>query len=58
MRGVESLAYDLDVRVGRVNSRVALLLRSIERNPTSPRFDFFGSRPLSHRFMSGGSGAK
>ena len=38
MRGVKSLAYDLVVRDGRVNSRVALLLRAIERNPSTSRF--------------------
>jgi len=38
MRGVKSLAYDLVVRDGRVNSRVALLLRAIERNPFTSRF--------------------
>ena len=32
-RGVESLADDLVVRNGRVRSRVALLLRSSERQP-------------------------
>lgn len=40
MRGVESLAYDLDVQHGRVSGRVALLLRSAERNPSAARFDF------------------
>ena len=44
MRGVKSLAYDLVVRRGRVNSRVALLLRAIERNPPTSRF-FAGSAP-------------
>ena len=38
MRGAKSLAYDLVVRRGRVNSRVALLLRAIERNPLTSRF--------------------
>ena len=38
MRGVKSLADDLVVRDGRVNSRVALLLRAIERNPSTSRF--------------------
>ena len=42
MRGVKSLAYDLVVRRGRVNSRVGLFLRAIERNPRR-RLDFFGS---------------
>jgi hypothetical protein len=38
MRGDESFAYDLVVRYGAVNSRVVLLLRSIEAKPRSPRF--------------------
>lgn len=33
MRGVESFAYDLIVRQGRVSGRVVLLLRSAERKP-------------------------
>jgi hypothetical protein len=41
MRGDESLAYDLTVRVGRVRGRVALLLRSTERKPLA-RLDFSG----------------
>jgi hypothetical protein len=36
--GVKSLADDLVVYDGRVNSRVVLLLRAIERNPSVPRF--------------------
>ena len=38
MRGDKSFAYDLIVRYGAVNSRVVLLLRSIEAKPQSPRF--------------------
>ena len=38
MRGDKSLAYDLVARQGRVSSRVALLLRSAERQPWPPRF--------------------
>ena len=38
MRGVKSLAYDLVVPPGRVNNRVVLLLRFIERQPARPRF--------------------
>ena len=33
MRGDKSFAYDLIVRTGAVNSRVVLLLRSIEAKP-------------------------
>ena len=33
MRGDESFAYDLIERLGAVNSRVVLLLRSIEAKP-------------------------
>ena len=33
MRGVKNLAYDLDMIPGAVNSRVVLLLRSIEAKP-------------------------
>ena len=32
----ETLADDLDARVGGVNAGVALLLRRVEPNPTSP----------------------
>jgi hypothetical protein len=45
MRGDESLAYDLTVRVGRVRGRVALLLRSTERKPLA-RLDFLRVRPF------------
>lgn len=45
MRGDESLAYDLTVRVGRVRGRVALLLRSTERKPLA-RLDFSRVRPF------------
>jgi hypothetical protein len=38
MRGDKSFAYDLIVPLGRVSSRVALLLRSTERKPTRTRF--------------------
>ena len=39
LRGVKSLAYDLVAPSGRVSGRVALLLRSAERQPVSrPRF--------------------
>ena len=48
MRGVKSLAYDLVVYVGRVNSRVALLLRSVERKPTVS--DLTGDSPPPERF--------
>jgi hypothetical protein len=33
MRGVKNFAYDLDMIPGAVNSRVVLLLRSIEAKP-------------------------
>ena len=33
MRGVKNFAYDLDMIPGVVNSRVVLLLRSIEAKP-------------------------
>ena len=33
MRWDKSFAYDLDMTLGAVNSRVALLLRSIEAKP-------------------------
>ena len=44
-RGDKSLAYDLVARSGRVSGRVALLLRSAERQPEflPPRF-FFSER--------------
>ena len=35
MRGDKSFAYDLLVRPGRVSGRVALLLRSTERQPVA-----------------------
>lgn len=36
MRRNRTFAYDLIVRYGAVNSRVALLLRSIEAKPQTP----------------------
>ena len=51
MRGVESFAYDLIVRQGRVRGRVVLLLRSAERKPRAIRFDLRWKRlphPPSH----------
>ena len=46
-RGDKSLAYDLVARSGRVSSRVALLLRSAERQPEilPPRFFFRSGSP-------------
>ena len=41
MRGDKSFAYDLDISLGAVNSRVALLLRSIEAKPQRVRFVFY-----------------
>ena len=51
MRGDESFAYDLIVRHGAVNSRVVLLLRSIEAKPTSPRFVLY-ELPISSLFQA------
>lgn len=48
MRGDKSFAYDLVVRRGPVNSRVALLLRSIEGKPFC-RLDLY---PLLFGFLS------
>jgi hypothetical protein len=36
MRGDKTFAYDLDMEGGAVNSRVVLLLRSIEAKPSLP----------------------
>jgi hypothetical protein len=47
MRGDESFAYDLIVRNGAVNSRVVLLLRSIEAKPFF-RLDLFFTLPINH----------
>jgi hypothetical protein len=49
MRGDESLADDLIVRMGRVRGRVALLLRSTERKPSPTRFFPDAPRCISHR---------
>ena len=38
MRGDKTFAYDLVIGDGAVNSRVVLLLRSIEAKPPLPRF--------------------
>ena len=64
MRGVKSLAYDLVVPQGRVSSRVALLLRSTERQPAGARFfsrrEYALSpthRPAISRAMRGGDRA-
>ena len=43
MRGVKNFAYDLDISPGAVNSRVVLLLRSIEAKPW--RFIFESNLP-------------
>jgi hypothetical protein len=47
--GVKSLADDLVVYDGRVNSRVVLLLRAIERNPSG---DPNGARSVKCRLQS------
>ena len=47
-RGDKSLAYDLIAWSGRVSGRVALLLRSAERQPVLPPRFFFRSGS-SHR---------
>jgi hypothetical protein len=39
MRGVKNFAYDLDMLPGAVNSRVVLLLRSIEAKPRQLIFE-------------------
>lgn len=54
MRGDKTFAYDLNVAPGRVNSRVALLLRSIERKPACPSFVRLHS-PIIHSGESGGT---
>lgn len=48
MRGNNSFAYDLVVKPGGVNSRVALLLRSIEPKPVV--FEGFPTRVPLARF--------
>ena len=40
MRGDKTFAYDLDMGLGAVNSRVVLLLRSIEAKPLPLSFVF------------------
>ena len=45
MRGVKNFAYDLDIPPGAVNSRVVLLLRSIEAKPR--RFIFEQQLPMA-----------
>ena len=58
MRGVESFAYDLIVRPGRVSGRVILLLRSAERKPVR-RLDLTfskGASPPSDLPLSVGAG--
>ena len=44
-RGDKSLAYDLIVWSGRVSGRVALLLRSAERQPVIYHLDFYPGSP-------------
>ena len=48
-RGDKSLAYDLVARSGRVSSRVALLLRSAERQPEILPPRFFSERESTPR---------
>ena len=52
MRGVKNFAYDLDISPGAVNSRVVLLLRSIEAKPPLPRFVLLHS-PLFNQVRPG-----
>jgi hypothetical protein len=51
MRGVKTFAYDLDVSVGGVSSRVALLLRSTEPKPICPCFE--KNLPMNRTAFSG-----
>jgi hypothetical protein len=44
MRGDKTFAYDLDMEHGAVNSRVVLLLRSIEAKP--PLLSFVEKHPI------------
>lgn len=53
LRKDKSFAYDLFDQAGRVNGRVVLLLRSIERKPEP---DLICEKPLSHCLADQGGG--
>ena len=48
MRGDRTFAYDLDMAHGAVNSRVVLLLRSIEAKPRRFSPVFYTPHPLNY----------
>ena len=51
MRGDRTFAYDLDMAHGAVNSRVVLLLRSIEAKPYSLSFVLMKNTPFIALFQ-------
>jgi hypothetical protein len=53
MRGDKTFAYDLDMGFGAVNSRVVLLLRSIEAKPQPLSFVFNEKNTPFNALLSG-----
>lgn len=51
MRGDRTFAYDLDMAHGAVNSRVVLLLRSIEAKPRRFSPVFYTPHPPNYRLV-------